>query len=323
MKLKWIRYGLEELKIIKSFNDLKILYNQKLPFFISRFSGSPVNNYDVPPSLQIEPTNHCNLDCISCSRDRIKRVKGYMDFDLFKKIINEASEIGVRRIHMYLHGEPMLHPKIIEMIKYVKARDLGITMATNGMLFDRGRIESILQAGVNSGDYFTFSMLGYSKEVHEAVMRKVNHDKVIRNLIAFLETRKSFGMSGPVIETVFYRMPENEHEEKEFIKTWRGIVDHVHPVGEISKQFAKFKTVEGNLPRREKTCKNLWERMTVYWNGDITTCIADLEGNEVFGNLNEVSIKDAWNHHKLLKFKSMHRDGRFQELYLCSNCDWY
>lgn len=322
MKVEWIRYGLEEIKFLRSFDDLKLFYYQKLPFFLTRLTGNPIRETEVPPSLQIEPTNHCNLNCICCSRDRLGREKGYMDFNLFQKIINDASEVGVRRIHLYLHGEPLLHPQVIDMIRYIKNRKIGITMATNGMPLNPQKIRDILDSGVNCSDYVVFSILGYSKEVHETIMRGVNHQKVLHNVLNFLELRKECNINGPIIETVFYKMPENEGESREFVQYWRRIVDHVHPVDNISRQLADFGMTNDSIPPRKKTCKNLWERMTVFWNGDVTTCIADLQARMVLGNLKNSSITEIWNSEKSLRIKELHKRKEFNKLDLCSNCDW-
>lgn len=321
-KLSWLRYGFEELKFLKSLHDVKLLYDQKLPFFLTRLTGYPIRDTEVPPSLQLEPTNHCILNCICCARDKVKREKGYMGFDLFQKIIDDASDTGVRRIHLYLHGEPLLHPQIIEMIRCIKAKNIGITMATNGMLLDREMAQGMLESGMNSSDYVVFSVLGHSKEVHETVMRGVEHDRVIENIFCFLEVRKRLNRNGPVVGTVFYQMPENEHETMEFQRYWRPIVDHVHPVESISRQFADFQSGNGPLPPRRKTCRNLWERMTIFWNGDVTLCIADLEGDMAVGNVKDHTIKDLWNCEDLRRIRDLHKRKKFSELELCSDCDW-
>lgn len=322
MKTRWIRYGFEELKFLRSFGDLKIFYSQKLPFFIDRIFGNPVRETKVPLSLQLEPTNHCNLNCICCSRDKVKRQKGYIDYKLFQKIIDDASEIGTKRIHLYLHGEPLLHPRIVEMISYIKAKNLGITMATNGMLLNERKINKILQTGVNSSDYFIFSVLGYSKEVHENIMLGVSHERVLNNIYMLLKKRKEYNVNGPVVETVFYKMPENEKESELFTKYWQKVVDHVHPVETISKQLAEYKRADNLIPVRQKTCKNLWERMTIFWNGNVSTCIADLEEKFIFGNLRENEIKDLWNCEEMTKIKILHKQKEFEKLSLCSHCDW-
>lgn len=148
MLKKWFLYGLHEIKFLRSFNDVKLFYNQKLTFFLIRLIGSTGTNVKAPPSLQIEPTNFCNINCICCPTDRMVRKKGHMDFELFRKIIDEASKIGVRRVHLLLHGEPMIHPRIVDMIRYIKSKSIAINLTTNGMLFSKEKIEYLYFAKI-------------------------------------------------------------------------------------------------------------------------------------------------------------------------------
>lgn len=317
-----IRLGIDEIKFLKSFKDIKIFYDQKLPFIMPRATGWINKKARVPLYLKIEPTNNCNLQCICCSRGHLKRDTGYMEMDLFRKIIDDAASISVKRVHLYLHGEPLLHPQIVEMIRYVKLKGLAITLATNGMPMNKKKIEDILHSGVDSADYFRFSILGYSKGIHEAIMKGVNHQKVLDNINTFLKCRKRLKVNGPVIETIFHRMPENEAEESDFIKYWRGIVDHVHFVSTISEQFNDSCEDKASPPMRTTTCNYIWEQITIFWNGDTTTCMADLNGDHMLGNLVEKSIREIWNCKELSAIRELHRRRRFQDQALCSTCDW-
>jgi radical SAM protein with 4Fe4S-binding SPASM domain len=244
-----------------------------------------------------------------------------MNLDLFQKIIDGASQIGVRGIHLYLHGEPLLHPQFIELVRYIKNKNLEVEITTNGMLFDREKIEGIINSGLNSHDILKFSILGYSKEVHEKIMKRVNHEKVLKNIFDFLELRKKFKASGPTVELVFFVIPENEHEAKQFVKYWHKIVDHVwiwHP----SKSFWEYKKEEKITAFRKKTCHDLWKRMTVFWNGDVTMCCPDIDGEYILGNLKKQSIKEIWNCKQLLSIKKLHEEKQFQKIPLCSKCDF-
>lgn len=321
MNLSLLKYAMAEIKFLKSFKDLNIFFNQKLPFFLPRFKENIIRETEVPPSLQLEPTNHCNLSCISCPRDRITREKGFMDFTLFKKIVDDANQSGVKRIHLYLHGEPLLHPKVSEMIGYIKKGGLGITLTTNGMPLNPSKIENILYSGVDSGDYFTFSVLGYSKEIHEKIMVGVNHKKVLENITDFLRLRKLKKVNGPIIETIFYSMPENQTEENEFLRYWQGVTDHVKVVDSISKLFQNPVNESNYLPERQISCPNLWERLTVYWNGDATLCCQDINGDYVMGNLKENSIREIWNSDRLLAIRGFHKSGKLKYVKICRYCD--
>ena len=318
MKYYWFRYGLEELKFIRSLNDLKILYNQKLPLFITRITKRYTY---VPFALQIEPTNNCNLKCISCGpREKMKREKGYMDFNFFQKIIHEASEIGVKKIHLYACGEPLLHPQIIEMIVYIKSKDLAFTLATNGMLLNERKIKAILNSGVTSADTIIFSILGYSKKVHEKIMVGANQDIILQNVYDFLQMRKKFHANGPIIKFDFYKMPENEREVAQFVKKWRGIVDRVR-VNDASNQFAGFNIQGKSITQRKRTCSYIWERMVIYWNGDVPLCGEYIEGTNIVGNLHEKSIKDIWNCEEISQMKKLHKERKFENLPFCARCD--
>lgn len=320
MKNGWIDYAMEELKFVRSFSDFLNLCD-KFWFASPVIVKLACRLRKAPLCLQIEVTNKCNINCICCSRDVMKRETGYMDYDLFRKIIDDAADCGVKRVHLYLHGEPFLHPRIAEMIRYTKRQGLGITLATNGTLLDKSRIAEILQAEVNNADHLMFSVLGYSKAVHERVMRGVKHENVLENIHDFVEMRKERRINGPVLETVMYLMPENREEELSFARYWRNVVDHVRRVGEIKQQFSQYGNSEV-LPQRKVSCKNVWERMTIFWNGDVTLCIADLDGECNFGNLRDSGIREIWNSPAMLDIREKHEAKQFESLALCSNCDW-
>ena len=317
-----IRYIFEEIKLVRKMSDIKILL-QKLPFSPQRIFGNKyAKETKVPLSLQIEPTNHCNIKCISCPRDTMGREKGYMDFTLFQKIIDEASKIGVKYIHLYLHGEPFMHPKIVDMMSYIKLRGLNFSITTNGTLLNENINKGILNSGVTIADYVNISILGVSKETHENTMKGINHEKVINNIMNLINLRKKYRMKSPIIQTVFYQMPENSHESKLYIKEWKNKVDHATLVSSISYSYADYgeeQLTEG--PLRKNTCTQMWERMTIFWNGDVSLCIQDVNGDYIIGNLNESTIEMLWNSDKLRTIRNLHKEKRFSEIKICERCD--
>ena len=46
-----------------------------------------------------------------------------MDENLYKKIINEISNLGVPSIKLNWRGEPLLNPKIYDFINYAKIKE--------------------------------------------------------------------------------------------------------------------------------------------------------------------------------------------------------
>jgi radical SAM protein with 4Fe4S-binding SPASM domain len=314
------RYTLEELKFVRSFEDFRILY-QDFAYLLPRTIGLLDTHSAVPPSLQIEPTNYCNLDCLCCPVPRSARARGFMSIELFERIVDDAATSGVKRLRLFLHGEPLLHPHFGEMVALAKTRGLAVHITTNGMPLSEKTGRAILGAGVTRADHLTVSILGASKQVVEEIMRRTNYDRVVENVLRFMELRQEMQMKGPVVETIFYTMPQNEHEEEEFVRYWRGKVDHARLGGRISEAFAQVGQAGELHIARKKTCTNLWERMTVYWNGNVTLCCQDVEGLWILGNLGRQTIREVWNSELLNSIKQIHRTGQFEKFPFCAECD--
>jgi organic radical activating enzyme len=316
-----LRYGLEELKFLRSFADVKIL-GAKVAYKLSMQEdrSAPGVAPAVPPSVQIEPTNLCNLRCTTCPGARSGSPRGYMEMGLFEKVVSEAAEIGVKRIHLYLRGEPTLHPKIFEMIAFTKSKGLPVHLTTNGTTLTPERGAELLATGVNSADQLTVSFLGHSKQSHEATMVGIDHDLVVGNIVELMRLRKELHVNGPVVETILNAPPENEHESEAFLRFWRGKVDHAR-LGEISVEFQEYGRDAVNTVRRTHPCNGILERMPVFWNGQVPQCNGDFEGQWMLGDLNTDSIAGLWNCERLQEVRRIHREGQLEELPACLHCD--
>lgn len=79
-----------------------------------------------------ELTNKCNYACARCPHRTLKRPQGYMDYELFLKIYNE-SHGKVRELNLSFFGEPMLHPRFLDILAYMKINrgSLFLSMNTN------------------------------------------------------------------------------------------------------------------------------------------------------------------------------------------------
>src|SRR3990170_1278053 len=100
-----------------------------------------------PNVIAVEPTNLCNLSCPMCPRTSLmKRQKGLMDFSLFKKIVDESKG---RTEFMYIDnmGDPLIHPKICEMIGYASKNGIRMLLGTNGAFLTGDLAACLLQNG--------------------------------------------------------------------------------------------------------------------------------------------------------------------------------
>lgn len=99
--------------------------------------------------LYIEPTSDCNLNCEMCFRHSWFDEKiNEMPFTLFEKIIREIPN-SVNIIFFAGMGEPLYHPKIIDMVSVVKEKGLRAELLTNGSLLTEEMSESLLDIGLD------------------------------------------------------------------------------------------------------------------------------------------------------------------------------
>ena len=90
--------------------------------------------------VYIEPTNRCNLACRTCMRNSWDVKMGQMREAIFSRIIAGLRAISpTPSVFFGGLGEPLAHPRTIEMIARVKALGSTTEIITNGTLLDETR----------------------------------------------------------------------------------------------------------------------------------------------------------------------------------------
>jgi uncharacterized Fe-S cluster-containing radical SAM superfamily enzyme len=112
------------------------------------------------------------------------REDGFMDFELFKKVIDESP--GLEHLCMHNWGEPLLHKDIFRMIDYAKAAGIAwVVMNTNGTLLTDKMIQRIVESGL---DIIRFSIDG-SAETFKKI-RGVELQKIETNIIKLKKAKE-------------------------------------------------------------------------------------------------------------------------------------
>jgi len=94
----------------------------------------------------IELTNLCNFNCTFCPNDKMTRARCSMEPDLAKRLIDEIAEKKItERVAFLLMGEPLLYPKIFEILEYAAKKGIKITLSTNGLLLSPENIDRLLR----------------------------------------------------------------------------------------------------------------------------------------------------------------------------------
>lgn len=272
---------------------------------------------ELPLDLDIEASSLCNLRCTFCDRQPLveKNQLGNMSMETFKHILDQfAPEKGKRLCSMKLsyRGEPLLNKLIPEMVKYAKSRGvLDIYFNTNGMLLTEEISRALIEAHL---DRISFSIDGTNAEEYEKVRVGGKLDTVISNIKRLRELREEYQVTYPKIRIQTVKLPELDLDK--YVNTWKEYADEVAAL-EYTDESRRVEGIKGDW-----ACPQLWQRMTVEWNGDVFGCNNDDLRGIFLGNTNERSIYDCWHDEKLLKIRQLHMEGKSHEVKDCNGCPW-
>src|SRR3954468_16266815 len=119
----------------------------------------------LPEIVQIESTNICNAKCVFCPRDEMHRRQGVMDFDLFRKIVDECATLGITHVRVHNYGEPFLDKQLVEKVRYAKSKGIAeVGMISNGSLITEDIARGMIEAGL---DAINISVDAGGKDVFE------------------------------------------------------------------------------------------------------------------------------------------------------------
>ncbi|GMQ55729.1 radical SAM protein [Vallitalea sediminicola] len=276
-----------------------------------------------PLVLAIEPSKACNLKCIMCFQSnpdfKIEDgSNGIMTMDTYEKIMDEASKYKLPAIVLASRGEPLLNPNIDKMISRAsEAGVIDIKMNTNALLLDEDMSRRLLKTSLHS---LVFSVDAINEQDYKKI-RGGDFNKVINNINRFNEIRKKeFPDSKLRTRTAVVLVNSVERKESiEEIKSyWKGKVD------EISiKTENDFKGVyDDNSIEEKKPCSLLWERFYIWHDGVINPCDIDYKSKLNCGNINETTIKEAWNGEYMTRLREKHK-RKNKSMYPCNNCIGY
>jgi len=126
---------------------------------------------DFPRRIELELASSCNLRCVYCPRHYLDDLKGFIDLNLFKRLIDEIASYPETILVLHRRGESLLHPDFLEICAYVKGKFANVQLATNATLLD----EKMALAIINAIDFLSFEntqdkIQGAHAEKHDHIL---------------------------------------------------------------------------------------------------------------------------------------------------------
>ncbi|WP_240418343.1 radical SAM/SPASM domain-containing protein [Paenibacillus periandrae] len=124
----------------------------------------------------IEITSVCNLACTFCPQT--KRQSNFIKIDAFTKILDEIKP-HTDYIYFHVKGEPLLHPKIDELLDLSHERGFKVNITTNGTLITKNKHKILPKPALRQMNFSLHSFDG-----HEG---STNKEAYIMNILDFVK----------------------------------------------------------------------------------------------------------------------------------------
>lgn len=293
-----------------------VVPNQEYKLYRSSWIDNPKNFVvrDFPLHIDIEVSSRCNLKCSFCDKLPVlpKDKLGDMDFGIYKKIVDEGASYSLWGIKLSYRGEPLLNKEICRMVNYAKEKGiLDVYFNTNGMLLDESLSRELIKSGL---DRISISIEGIDAIEFERQRIGAELEVIKKNIEVLLYLRRKMNTEYPKVrvQTVYL----DGIDMDEYRSFWGPYCDEVAVVDYKDGAVRK----EGII--LDWACPQLWQRMTVEWDGTIHPCNNDDSGLFIVGNLKQDTVHKCWHDLRVKSARELHKQGRSHNVMACNGCPW-
>ena len=260
-----------------------------------------------PLNIQIETSSRCNARCGFCPYPVVSKTQpqGLMADELWPRLLDEILAHRVWWVHFYYLNEPLLDPRLPQIIRTVTSRRRGrlpkTKINTNGTLLSEERARALLEAGI---DQITVSIPSLDPALYSRHMGGLKLEKVIANVEKLNDLRRAMRarLDLRVTATVTDHTADSIYRQLAFWRR-RGIrfeqvrmANQADPAIEANGLSARY------VPSR--FCAVPFWRMYITWSGDTVLCCCDTSHTVTPGNVAHSSIAAVWNSPA---YKELHR----------------
>lgn len=288
-----------------------------------------------PLIVAVEVSDLCNFNCAFCPNGNNKLLKntsrklGFMEMDIFKKIIDDISQFDnkLKDLRLYGNGEPLLNPYFPDMVKYAKDANISnrVKVSTNASKLNRELSLKIIEAGL---DRIEISIEGFSSEEYKKFSKiELNFDELYENIKFFYKNKKQCEVFIKVCDS----NPTEEYKNKfrEMFENFADIIniEHVSDAwnGYYNEELNYSSHLSGDKLQanlNKMVCPIILYTAHISSKGELISCFGDFKKNIIFSDLTKNNLKDAWNSKELIDFQKMHLRKERKHHPICKECNY-
>jgi MoaA/NifB/PqqE/SkfB family radical SAM enzyme len=273
-------------------------------------------------NFQIELVEGCTRRCDFCGINQIKdkcTPPNFMSVSLAEYIAAQISRDFKERIRIEfaVHGEPLLNPDIVEIIRlfryYLPKSQLSIISNGDPLLMDKSwELNDLFEAGLN------FLMVDFydHNEDRNSRLFDVIEKTGIDDIKDFYEDDVHiWGYKSSKIKEIIIVPPLAEKSGDKAIRK-------IHTAGGNLplEVWDKYSIDKGKLPKLTR-CAKPFREMTINWKGNVSVCCEDWKQEHVIDNVVDKDIVDIWNSEKMNQYRYILYHKRRDLIPLCELCN--
>ncbi len=278
--------------------------------------------------VHIEISNICNLQCSFCPE--VIRTKGLIELELFEKIIKQVAPI-TEQVAFHLMGDPLVHPKLEELVRICHEYKTPINLVTNGVLLREKQAELLLHPA--------FRQVNFSLHSYPDNFPQKDPTEYLERIFQF--TEKAFELRPDLY--INYRLwnlqdtrgtgAENinmlDRIEKRFqVEAGRNVDVRMTKSRKLKNRLYMHYDTEFIWPAldlpvlgEKGTCYGLNSHFGILVDGTVVPCCLDKEGNIPLGSIMNEPILDILASSRAQAVLKGFQQGKLVEE-LCRKCNY-
>jgi sulfatase maturation enzyme AslB (radical SAM superfamily) len=242
-----------------------------------------------------------------------------MPLDLFHKLVEQYKTYipnSPKSITLSAGAEPMVHPYFLELCEEIDQANIAFTFDTNATLMNSRMAEKLLS--FKQFKRVAFSLDGYTANVYESIRRGAKFDKVVGNILNFLDLCEKCQRTDIKVEINMVLQDKNAHQVEDYILFWTPKVSQV----KISalRNGTTFENPNW-LPSERMPCNFLFDYMRVLTDGSVMVCCIDDKFTSKIGDTNIHTLAEIWNGENYRRLRESHENGDYGYFSICASCD--
>jgi len=236
---------------------------------IRRLAGWIEGRREMPYTLDINPTDRCNLKCIHCWQRAFKKIDSDYELPDYKliEVVKEAIDLGVEEFEITGGGEPLMRKELVlKIMEIIKSNKKFGNITTNGILFNSDDARKIVKIG---WDRVTFSLDGPDAKTNDIIRGKGIFEKTTKSINLINRTKRKMKSKLPIIKFNVVINRKNYDKVEKMIELAKKVncsvvhFDSLTVHSEIGRKLRLTKKQETEFEKNAKAAKKMAEKFGI------------------------------------------------------------